>query len=372
MAVKKPYVPTPPQLAEAASLLQTLQEIQDYLKSTQPRDEITHKSQRLTQKLQQKLQQSRQRVQQWGASEPNLFAKQPVSKPADTRQAAHIQVLTQELGPAKSAHPSAWISEGPEVQCLQQFLSFSGFELSDSGHFDAATQQALRQWQRQVKLPNSGLLDAKTRPVLNQHLLHWRQVQQACERFQTLLAEAREDWQQQLGHEMPVEMEKRLQHLQRQGASLLQHPPDTDFLAQLSAAEETEPWGYFQSCMSTPGLAHIVHQGPEVERLQSLLSHRGHPLKITGRFDLETFMALKQFQGAKGLEETGETDYLTLTQLNQWVLRENWYLQQRQRVRVFLLQYFEQSSLRASALNIAKGVNTALSFDALMAYLQPH
>ncbi len=372
MAVKKPYVPTPPQLAEAESLLQTLQEIQDYLKSTQPRDEITQKSQRLTQRLQQKLQQSRQRVQQWGASEPNLFAQRAVEKPVDTRQAEYIQVLTQDLGPLKSNPPSVWISEGPEVQCLQQFLAFSGFELSDSGRFDAQTQQALRQWQRQARLPSSGVLDAKTRPVLNQHLLHWRRVQQARERFQGVLDAARHDWLLALGTEMPAEMHERLERLRIQVQALLQQGADAAFFASLSAVDAVVPWAYFQACMGTPGLAHIVHQGAEVECLQKLLSHLGYPLKVSGRFDLETFMALKQFQAAQDLEATGQTDYLTLTQLNQWVLRENWCQQQRQRVRKFVLSFFESSSLKGFPFNTEKGVDTMPSFEALMAHLHPH
>lgn len=372
MVLKKPYVPTPPQMAEAESLLSTLQEIQDYLKSTRPRDEVTQKTQRLTQKLQHKLQQSRQRVQQWGAPEPNLFAQRVVEKPVDTRQAEYIQVLTQDLGPLKSNPPSIWTSEGPEVQCLQQFLAFSGFELSDSGRFDEPTQQALRQWQRQARLPSSGLLDAKTRPVLNQHLLHWRRVQQARERFQEVLDAARHDWLQLVGAEMPAEMQERLERLRIQVQALLQQGAEAAFFASLSAADAAAPWLYFQSCMSTPGLAHIVHQGAEVERLQNLLSHLGYTLKVSGRFDLETFMALKQFQAAQGLTETGQTDYLTLTQLNQWALRENWCLQQRQRVRKFLLSFFEPSSLKGVPFNTEKGVDTTLSFDALMAHLHPH
>lgn len=382
MTVQKPYVPTPPQLAEAEALLNTLQEIQEYLKSTQPRAELTHKSQRLHQKLAQKIQQSRQRVQQWGPTEPDLFAAQrsvSAFAPSDTRAAEAIWVLTQELGPlpsgksvqgkptqlrpAQGKHSVSWVSEGPDVKCLQQFLAFAGFAVPDTGHFDGATGQALKQWQRQQALPTSGRLDGATRPVLNQHLNHWRQVQGAEEQLQTLLQAAQQDWEHLTGATASADFQTRLQQFSHSLIQVLRDgldPADIDLLKSRAFASDLP---YFKSCMSTPGLAHIVHQGPEVEQLQRVLLAANCDTKVSGRFDLETFTALKHFQKLQGLAETGETDYATLTHLNQWVLKENWYHQQSQQIRDFLANF---------AGAVSKNSQKWLGFEALMAPLKPH
>lgn len=73
-------------------------------------------------------------------------------------------VLSADLGPL--GRPQR-ISEGDEVLLLQWMLREQGHDLPDSGRYDPATALAVRNFQRQHKLPLTGEVDARTREKLN-------------------------------------------------------------------------------------------------------------------------------------------------------------------------------------------------------------
>lgn len=316
-----PYLPGPPQIAEAEALLNTLQDIQAYLKSIDPRSELSQKSQLLTQKLGHKLKQSKQRVQQL-SPQPEMYRKQaPAQTTEDTRQAEHIQVFTSNLGKplgvvkapvtssAKSSAtrlpPIVWVDHGPEVMRLQQFLQSTGQfpPLLLDGVYAAETTQAVRQWQREHGLIASGQIDERTRPVLNQHMPYFRVLEQGQKELAAM--------------QMPQALEALFMELARQPFAETVLDALTEYIK--THTEQQQPLFFFQALMSTPGQAHIVHEGAEVEQLQRLLQEDGYDVKPSARFDLNTFIALKAYQQKQGLPPTGQTDPETLGRLNQRV-----------------------------------------------------
>jgi peptidoglycan hydrolase-like protein with peptidoglycan-binding domain len=320
-----PYLPGPPQIAEAEALLNTLQEVQGYLKSIDPRSELSQKSQLLTQKLGHKLKQSKQRVQQW-SPQPEMYRKQaPARAIEDTRKAEHIQVFTSNLGkplgvakasaaspvkspltsPAMRLAPIVWVDHGPEVMRLQQFLQSTGQfpALLLDGVYAAETTQAVRQWQREHGLIASGQIDERTRPVLNQHMPYFRVLEQGQKELAVM--------------QVPQALEALFMELARQPFTETARHALNEYIK--THAEQQQAIFFFQSLMSTPGQAYIVHEGTEVAQLQRLLQEDGYDVKPSARFDLNTFMALKAYQQKQGLPPTGQTDAETLGCLNQWV-----------------------------------------------------
>lgn len=72
--------------------------------------------------------------------------------------------LCSDLGPL--GRPQR-VSQGDEVILLQWLLREQGYEVPESGIYDAATALAVRNFQRQHKLPLTGEVDARTREKLN-------------------------------------------------------------------------------------------------------------------------------------------------------------------------------------------------------------
>lgn len=75
--------------------------------------------------------------------------------------------LTQELGPANRAGK---VSQGLEVAILKDFLNKNGFDTEINFTFELATYNLVREFQKQNRLPMSGVVDAKTRDFINESL----------------------------------------------------------------------------------------------------------------------------------------------------------------------------------------------------------
>lgn len=58
-------------------------------------------------------------------------------------------------------------NRGKDVEEVQRALQVAGFEIDDDGKFGNDTEAAVRQFQRQVGLPDSGIVDAATRTALS-------------------------------------------------------------------------------------------------------------------------------------------------------------------------------------------------------------
>lgn len=306
----KPYVPIPPQVAEAEELLANLQEILAFLKSTEPDSEKTRQTQTMCQQLEAKLKQVQQRVKLYGSPEPDLHPRgKPAALAPDRRRPEDIHVLTAELS---AQSQSGRVSSGPEVMVVQKVLLFSGLAVQLTSQFDAPTVAAVRSFQTRYKLPVSGRIDDKTRPVLNRLLKLLRTGDQTQTRFAEALQDFVREWQLELTSAVSAKLERIFGQLVR------------SFLDPAHTAEpgEKRDPGHpelksLQTLMGTAGQANIVSKGPEVALLQQYLVEQGYDVKINETFDLQTFTALKAFQLAQGLSPTGMTDAATCQILNQ-------------------------------------------------------
>ncbi|MEZ0368166.1 MAG: peptidoglycan-binding protein [Candidatus Sericytochromatia bacterium] len=304
----KPFVPIPPQIAEAEDLLTKLQEIHAYLKSTDPEGDRTRHTAQMIQQLEAKLKQVQQRVKLHGAREPDLRAgRPPAPPPEDLRKPEAIQVLTAEL----MAQPGK-IVKGPEVIVLQQILQFCGHAVQQTGIFDPATVAAVRAFQTRNKLPVSSRIDDKTRPLLNRLLLMLRAGLQTKSLCRDALETFCSHWQLQLAPAVDTKLERLFAQLIR----IFLEPEFNQPPEPLPDPESPQPQS-LQSLMSTAGQAHILSKGPEVGLLQRFLLGQGHSLTVNEIFDLQTFTALKAFQAAENLPVSGETDMTTRERINQ-------------------------------------------------------
>lgn len=335
----KPFVPIPPQVAETEDLRDKLQELLSYLKSTEPESPETAKVAKMLLKIETKLKQVQQRAKIFGSPEPDLRPhRAPAPAPPDTRNPAAIQVLTTEFSAqAKEPH----LRQGPELQVLQQVLQFSGCAVAPSGQFDAATASALKAFQTRHKLPTSPRVDDKTRAILNRQLQYMR----AAERAEKASLGVIQAWLEQSEQTIEEAVSHKLQRLLAEIIGLFLDPICAAATQAPPSPEEPPQLPSLSQHMSTPGPAHIVSKGPEVEILQQALHQQGYDIKVTGAFDLHTFSVLKTYQSAHGLPASGETDAATRASLNQML--HNTYLRTR-------LRYDLWNSLLAFGQHIGK------------------
>ncbi|PKL77898.1 MAG: hypothetical protein CVV27_04350 [Candidatus Melainabacteria bacterium HGW-Melainabacteria-1] len=303
----KPFVPIPPQIAEAEDLASKLQELLSFLKSTEPDSDKTRQTAQMVHKLEAKLKQVHQRVRLHGSPEPDLRGKRPPQPPpADTRRPEDIQVLTAEI-----AAQGQQLSKGPEVVVLQQILQFCGFAIHHTGLFDGATVTALRAFQTRNKLPVSGRVDDKTRPLLNLKLKMLRAGLLTKATCRQALDQLRAHNELQLTMAVDTKLERLFAQLIRLFLEPAYcEPPEP---MPVPAAPSPEQ---IHALLGTAGAAHITSKGPEVGLLQQVLLAAGQTLNVNDTFDLQTFTALKAFQAAAGLPVSGETDLATREQVN--------------------------------------------------------
>lgn len=341
----KPFVPIPPQIAEAEDLLAKLQELLAFLKSTEPDSDKTRQTAMMVQQLEAKLKQVLQRVRLYGSPEPNLAPKRKSEgPPPDPRKPEDVRVLTTELS---ALGQNGQVASGPEVMVVQQVLLFSGFAVKLNGQFDAATVAAVRSFQTRSKLPVTGKVDEKTRPGLNRMLRLMRAGQQAQQSFGQILDTLLAHWELSLSDKVRSKLNRLYGQLVR---SFLEasHVANPGQLLEPAAPVQQS----LHSLMSTAGQAGIVSKGPEVSLLQGYLLGQGYDLKVNETFDLQTFTALKAFQAKEGLPPHGQTDPNTNQRINLFFARQHAGAVYRYELETAIRSFQEQTGLGLTELGL--------------------
>lgn len=215
--------------------------------------------------------------------------------------------FTADLGPAEQTHK---VSSGMEVILLQELLKNLGHPVEISGEYDKSVLLAVRSLQSSHRLPVSGVVDAKTRIVLNQ-LLKTTFLENV-----TRVQLAQMVWRFRSERQLPVkqlfalyldELFKQLFLLLKQPsppiADIWEKPPP---LARLLLTQ----------LLGTAGQAGVTSEGDEVATLQDFLVREGFALDINHKFDLQTFTQIKAWQQQAGLAVTGEADAPTREAIN--------------------------------------------------------
>ncbi|MCA8923407.1 MAG: peptidoglycan-binding protein [Planctomycetes bacterium] len=191
-------------------------------------------------------------------------------------------------------------SRGPAVSALQQRLNLHGArpQLSVDGAFGADTEAALKAFQRRFGLAETGREDPATRAALAAPLpLGFGRRGAEVERLQREL-NAR-------GASLVVDgrfglaTEAALQAFQRD--------------AGLEATGRVDP--QTRAALSRPLALARGSEGPEVTHLQQRLNANGATLEVDGKFGPLTEAAVRAFQRAKQLPDTGRADPATLAAL---------------------------------------------------------
>lgn len=213
---------------------------------------------------------------------------------------AERPLLSSELGTKGQA---GIVSQGLEVERLQEVLIGLGYEIHAPGHFDLQTYGEVKRFQQANGLTPSGLADAPTRAAINLHL----EQRYAQERFHDGLIQA---WREYLiKAAVPVSA-------QRWDDVLLLCRRLVDLLAA-----DPEDLAALQRLGLPPRLSEELAPGkaPELQvlLLQLLLSRQGHELELTANYDAATTAAVRGFQGAHKLPMTGRVDGRTRDALNQ-------------------------------------------------------
>ncbi len=199
-------------------------------------------------------------------------------------------LIEQTLGSKDLAEA---ISEGEIIRRLQEMLLAQGQTLQVTGQFDLQTLVALRKALQALNLPPDETVHAGNREIFN-HLLK-QQYERESIREQLLLKV--KDW----CHVCQIPWHRGLQQqLETRIFPLLER--------KRLPAMTREP--------GPPGRQGKVSSGPEVAILQYLLVRAGQACVLSGQFDPQTQKALKSWQRAQHLPESGLVDAQTLKACN--------------------------------------------------------
>jgi peptidoglycan hydrolase-like protein with peptidoglycan-binding domain len=207
--------------------------------------------------------------------------------------------LRNNLGPLGKA---GVISYGPEVRLLQQVLSDFGFQVASSGEYDNPTIKAVRNFQLKARLTITGIVDLRTRDLLN------RRLQAGLKNPEKTTAEPKTDVKA-----TPTEQN------------------------EVSSTQITQELGQQNSGK--------VFSGAQVLLLQKTLLRQGFELELSGSFELRTFSAVRKFQAKHKLPVNGcvgPHEQALLNPLIQDMLVEEKCLQE---LRSQLQNYAEQQTL---------------------------
>jgi len=207
------------------------------------------------------------------------------ASPASTKEEQPAPEISEETGSSEELGPPTAlshnlgplgrpgvISQGPEIDLLQQVLTGLGFQVPRTGEYDAPTLKAVRNFQLKAKLTITGVVEVRTRELLNR-------------RLQTAPTIA-------------------------PSSTLGSTPENTAESPQLNEAEGGVPQ------VIPPPVEQLSHdlgqqssgklsQGGEVLLLQKALQRAGFEPELTGQFELRTFSAVRKFQARQKLPVNG-------------------------------------------------------------------
>lgn len=212
-------------------------------------------------------------------------------------------LLSHELGPMGQA---GILSQGLEVERLQETLQTLGYEIKSPGHYDLQTLGEVRRFQQAQGLNPSGQVDAQTRAALNIHL----ERRYAEERFYEGLIESWKSYLNKANHSVSeARWQTLLEHCERILTLLRTDSADINTLRTLALPERL-------SEDLSPDKAPQL----QVLLLQFLLSRAGLETTLTGHFDAETTAHVRSFQTQHKLPMTGRVDSRTREHLNKLLI----------------------------------------------------
>lgn len=184
--------------------------------------------------------------------------------------------LSHNLGPL--GRPGV-ISSGPEVELLQHILAGLGFPVSPSGEFDAPTLKAVRNFQLKAKLTITGVVDARSRELLNRRLPSGTSSPSSPSAISNAATPAKVQENTQIDSDnSPIEPPRPVAEV----------PPTETLIHDLGQ-------------QSSGKLA----EGPEVLLLQKALQRVGFEPELNGKFELRTFSAVRKFQARHKMPVNG-------------------------------------------------------------------
>lgn len=225
------------------------------------------------------------------------FAQLPGDGPPHFAVTHNFQQIEHHLG--VPGH-QGFVSEGPEVERLQQFLRARGAELQADGRFALPSFHALQAWQREQGLLDDGYLHGESLAAVNALLA---QAAQPYTAFNTLIQRILQDlYTAKKGlsaHFLDV-IHQEITLLKM----LLLQSSDTLLLA-------------FRSELGPPGRGEAQSRGLEVWLLQKLLNLRGLACPLSAQYDPATAQAVRSLQRALRLPLTGVAERRFLERLVQ-------------------------------------------------------
>lgn len=181
--------------------------------------------------------------------------------------------LSHNLGPL--GRPGV-ISHGPEIDLLQQILAGLGFQVPRTGEYDAPTLKAVRNFQLKAKLTITGVVEVRTRELLNRRL----QAGLATHSSSTLGPTPENN---------PENTAESPQQSEAEGGPLQTIPAPVEQLSHDLGQQSSGK----------------LSQGGEVLLLQKALQRAGFEPELNGQFELRTFSAVRKFQARQKLPVNG-------------------------------------------------------------------
>lgn len=245
--------------------------------------------------LAQRLESISALLTRWCNPENKSFNSSSHSKP-DSESVVLYREISEFLG---TPGQSGVISQGESVLRCQEILLEKGYSVKANGHFDLQTFTELKRFQSDHHLEANGYVDPPTRTLLNQRLKEQIAKQTICQAMEAILLLFAES-----------------NNLKRDPALTAKHILDLaqgqDFAQVLKSAL---PIKSLSAELGPAGRAQVINSGPEVELLQIWMQSEA-PLTITGKYDADTFKAVRQFQLKHKIPMTGIVDGTTRQLLN--------------------------------------------------------
>lgn len=186
------------------------------------------------------------------------------------------------------------VSQGVEVQRLQETLAQQGIPVESNGHFESNTFMAVKEFERRHQLPPTGVVQGETRQQVNQYLQQRYRHEEALEHLWSRIQNLQQLWQVPLSEET--------------------YHAISQLLVRLLTTTEFEP---FSQELGPSNRLGKVSQGFEVSLLRWLLEQEGYAFENSeANFDTELYNALRKFQQQHQLPMTGLVDEKTRQVLN--------------------------------------------------------